>query len=1005
MINYEIFKPRLLEYLHRKGYRVKLGSDFCFNPTHENTNTPAAKYTEDHFHCFAGHCGINGDIYDAVEILEGITNKKKQYEFLEDFLGSGYVPPATPAKKSKENFIADIEAQNKFEDYLKSNPKGKSEILKFLSLRAAYLSSGRVDAYPADLIEDMVKHFMYWPGLEKAEKELGRETLKKAGIPLRNPKTKIAFWESPGIVVKMGINYKLRYYKDGESKKYNSFGRNTFFRFSAINRTKPVTVVEGEMDAIAVIAAGAENVFSCGGTNGLTGPKIKELLLDVPEIIIMFDPDMPGRKAAGLMPYEPQDKRQTNVPEIILQTGYKGKIKIAELPVVENEKDPDELVLMGKKDLIFKAVKEAKEYVPPEKKAENKTDAKYDFLTLKRIQALLKKMPRTDLDTEDVQTFVTAVLKAGKNKKDIESELTKWGAKKEEIKNENETTPYALVELAWGYGLSRYIQKTLEIELTPASEFLKKIKWHKPKVDIDYSTIKENENLKQFMTTKGVRSAALFVADVLDGNIIYSESEGKFYFFNGHVWLHESDMTGVAFNIVSAVMYYFLKMEEYPKQEINEVIHKIESRSFRLDIVKEFSQLEDGVWKKSVNFDSPTIKETLTLMDGVLDFTGKEIIFRKAKKEEFRRHILPYKIEDFKNTKPPAEFKKFMHSNFKNPDTLETLMYFLSLIPSRNTQFKVGGFFIGDTNTGKTTTITIMQAIFPEMIPVIPSSILVNKGDRFSDDKGPNPHLAQLEGMGAGVANETKRGAYLNNALFKDYTGGGAITTRNLYEKPHTFIPTAQLIMTTNDPPSFDSHDTATIERMVIIPFMIQHKKEKEANIQPDEFIDKFRHEFPSIISLFAEYYIRLKTEHNRLIPLSDECKRYKAQYVDDQDTDLDKFVKENIQFTLSEDVTCYEKVKDVYHRYLKYYGFVDDFGLPDEKAKEALTQHKITRYLKKDYRKWGLDYKQIKIEGKPTLVFLNIKLKDWDEKAHEQKPDNGKSGGNAPPPDENPFG
>jgi phage/plasmid-associated DNA primase len=513
------------------------------------------------------------------------------------------------------------------------------------------------------------------------------------------------------------------------------------------------------------------------------------------------------------------------------------------------------------------------------------------------------------------------------------------------------------------------------------------------------------------MQYRGVRSAALFVSDILDGRMIYTAADERFYFFNGHVWLHQPDMTGIIFNIISAVMYYFLKYEVYTKTETEEVRSKIESRHFRMDVTKEFSQLkDDGVWKEYINFDGPGVKETITLLDGVMDFSGDKIVFRKARREEYRRHILPYKIDDFKENKTPDEFFKFMRGNFKNEDTLETLMYFLSLIASRNTQFKVAGFFIGETNTGKTTTISIMEAIYPEMIQGLPSSILVGKGERHINGNQPNPFLAQLEGKGAGVVNETERNTYLNTSLFKEITGGGSIITRDLFKTAHPFIPTAQIIMTTNDPPRFDSHDDATIGRMVIIPFMIQHNKEKEKNVQPDEFIDKFRHEFPAIIRVFAEYYIKLKTKHNRLIPLSAECIRYKNNYIEDQDTDLDRFVKDSIRFTMSDDdKEHFVKTKDVYHRYLRYYSFFDEHGNLNENHKDALSQNKFTRYLKRDYMTWGLKQKQKKLNGYPELCFLNIELLPWDGEAKSPMPqeERGKQGLDKeppPPPDENPF-
>jgi len=113
----------------------------------------------------------------------------------------------------------------------------------------------------------------------------------------------------------------------------------------------------------------------------------------------------------------------------------------------------------------------------------------------------------------------------------------------------------------------------------------------------------------------------------------------------------------------------------------------------------------------SLHFDGDIIKETLTLADGVLDFSGKELVFRKSRPEEFRRRILDYKIEDVKKGGPCEKIWNFMRGNFKDDDTLQTLMYYLSIIPSR-THYKYGGFWIGGKNTGKSTTARIIRAVY-----------------------------------------------------------------------------------------------------------------------------------------------------------------------------------------------------------------------------------------------------------------------------------------------------
>jgi P4 family phage/plasmid primase-like protien len=451
-------------------------------------------------------------------------------------------------------------------------------------------------------------------------------------------------------------------------------------------------------------------------------------------------------------------------------------------------------------------------------------------------------------------------------------------------------------------------------------------------------------------------------------------------------------------------------MKDFGSQKsiIDEIINKMEGRRFRVDILNELSQLEQfEIFKTSVLFDGQAVKETLTLLDGVMDFSGKEIIYRKSERKEYRRAILPYTIEDFKNNIKPDKFLKFMKSNFKNEDTLESLMFYLSLLPSRNTQFKYGGIFIGETNTGKTTTLEIMRAILPDMIESLPSEILVTKGNYKSSGNEANPYISRLEGKGAGVSSETNRNLHLNNALWKLLTGGDTLTARDLYQSPHDFIPTAQIIILTNHPPLFDNHDQATINRMVIIPFLIEHKKGEKATISLDNIIKSFKDEFPAIIKLLAEYYIKLKHEHNNLIPLSNECLRYKQRYIDEQDTDIDSFVKEAVIFEMSEN--NYVPVKDVYNAYLKYWQFTDA-----NSGKEALSQNKFTRYFKRDYME--IIHKQKKINGDPILCFFNIKLRPENEWAREDDPfmeiqptktEPAKTSGAQtvpPPPNENPF-
>jgi phage/plasmid-associated DNA primase len=276
--------------------------------------------------------------------------------------------------------------------------------------------------------------------------------------------------------------------------------------------------------------------------------------------------------------------------------------------------------------------------------------------------------------------------------------------------------------------------------------------------------------------------------------------------------------------------------------------------------------------------------------------------------------------------------------------------------------------------------------------------------------------VARLEGKGAAVIQETERNGFLNGAFWKELTGGDTLTARGMYSDPRDFTPTAQIIMASNHSPRFDSKDQATIDRMVVIPFRVEHKHGDKGTKEQTDIWKDLEADFPAVVRLFAEYYIRFKHEHKGKIPLSKECAAYKEDYVEDQETDLDRFVEDNIDFI--KDDACYEPIKDVYARFLSYYNFsVGSDGKPVDK--EAFTQNKFTRFMKHDYT--NIRVKQKKIGGYPVQIFLHMKLKpdagqsaqpnladDSDlprkeDRRHERR-DREFAGFTSEPPDDDPF-
>jgi hypothetical protein len=1019
--DFEKYKLSLKDYLRHKNADLSINPTHCLlNPAgHKNRDAhPSLQIYDDHFKCHG--CGIHGDIYDAVEILEGITDKAEQYAFIERFFGGAPVTPIAPYKsvwgKEGEGFTPDTSAMREFENFLKKNVAAKEQIKKFLCKRASISVTGAAE-YPADVHDFILERLYYWPGLDEARKYLGNDILKKCGIPLVNPKTGHSTWEHSGVVMRLGVGYKLHYYerrycknckekdkcpkhKDGSScekcEKRTSKSGRSFPMPGDIDTSLPVILVEGEMDALACAGTGIKNLFSAEGSNGLTGPQVKQYLLSVPEIVLFFDADEAGRKASGLDPLSEDDKRKSNIPQIIQRAGYTGKIKCAKLPPVSETgyKDQDALIIAGKRDIVTAAIAAARDWTPPTPtpKKVYTPFSKFNFLSVKRLRHLLKKLERKSLDKNDVAPFISACLTAFPHT-ETKGLLKQWGVQDNELVENKDISPYSILDIVEKH-LSRYMVREIEREITPIEEFIKNIKIQDVKFKLDLEEIEISQNARDFFYTNGVRSAALMLSDIFNGRIIYNaaKNDKNFYFYDGHVWKHEPDMAGVIYNTLLSVLVHFARTEkekpgagedaESTNKRFRAALNRVGDPHIRKNIEKEFSKLKaEGIYHNSddesdpFHFDSKITRETLTLLDCVFDFSGDKPVFRKSLPAEYRKNTLPYTMNDVK-TSGVNNFWKFMQGNFKNKDTLETFMFYLSLIASR-VQYKYGAFLIGGKDTGKSTTMEMVEGVYKYLIGHLDPDILIPKEKRYADGNGPTPYIAALEGLGASITMETEEGATLNASLWKRLTGNDIITARGLNESPRKFKNTAQIIIASNALPRFNKNDKSIIERMIVIPFLVNHAREGDETKRPGDIMRELEAEYPGIVRVLAEYYIELKKERHGVIPVSKESRSYKMEIVAELESDLDEFVDVNISFEKNR----MEIIRDIYDKYMSYL----DFNENSVKRGEALSRNKFTRYFLKSYKGYVVEGIQ-KVKGNAARVFVGVRLKTFDEIAAAAK-------------------
>lgn len=1123
---FEKYKSCLIPYLQLMGVDIsKPGLIRCFHPKHEDKK-PSCSVNETLFHCYVCGDRCSGDIYNAVEILTGETDRAKQFEEIDRIFGNGEASTLKPIEKTpvkeieKKDFIPNPEALQKFTDWLKAFPHSQEYVKNWFAKRATVSTGGKIKQYPPEIFEKLVTYFLWFPGKNAALNALGSQLLLAAGVAYKKENDKVKdfpsisqfpaigkegqiyvdltsdlcyswnggnyeqfkqeprklAWWSDGVVTLTPNGYKLFYYAyDEEAKKEKSNKSNPrsvpflFANELPQYEGKSIILVEGEMDALVCRACGINNIFSIGGLNNFSKPKIRKLLIpaNVSEVIFFADkdpadhkPPFQGQKMFGLIPPDPNDGIKETLPEKLIAEGYTGKIKTTVLPDNFNYKDPDEAILNGHLDLVLDAIKNAKDYTPREKpqsgtKRKSSTTSQalkkdilspeWEPLPIKFFRSFLKKIPYDDLSSEDRDRFIAAALLSCKDstapqalaewtKNELtEEDIQDIRAKNNDIlKDVEKISTHPLYHIAVKHGASKYLLDKLEEILIPAAEILNMISPIPTVFPVDYEKLIETKNFKTFLHYCDHAFGSYTVAEALKNRLLYINTEEANYVFIENRWVFIPSIATESHSILLNALLCYLRKNPRDKKLVTDAIEKIGTTPFRRHLAFDLNHKEAQFYhdenKDPVLFDSQKIAETITLADGVMDFSGDKIKFRKGTPDEYRLTYLPYTCKEIRNAVNPEFFLKALDMDFDTPDeetlklnptlTKDTLLYYLSLIPSRNISKSYSCFMTGPGGTGKSTLLKSLEGIFTNnCFANLKASVLIANKRSFDNDNGPTPELAELEGKMFSVTMELPEDGRLNSDQLKRLTGNDMISARKLRQGLHKFLPTAQIIIVGNELPSFYKHDSGIIRRLLVFHFNVEHaKRSKDAKYKqlyksvpsnPNEFEKKIIDEAPGIIKLLAEKYIELKEKYNLNIPTSQECENAKSSYIAAQSKDTDEFYEACIKFTPN-DSKSFIFSTDLYKCYLNFKGYQPG-------SAEALNQRRFIFYLKKDHHElqgdkinvqqrrpgslmpeWGFRFISFTDKGKE--FFNSDKPPEQQQLIQEQKENQ------YPEPEDNPF-
>lgn len=354
-LQFDKYKPNLKDILRYYGKDPDRNPMFCINPEHENTDTPAMLIYDTHYECKS--CGVKGDIYDAIELISGITDRVEQYRKVEEILGKASFKKGERSRGAVGKFIPDKTALKKIAEYVKKQGEiQEKKIIEYLKKRRC----------TPEMIRYISPGLGWWPGHKEAEKDLSKDVLWNAGIPGMNPKTKKYSWGPAGVVVKLATGFKLLYYDEkGKSQKIGTKTCEIFPAFmpSELKKSNALYLTEGEMSALAMKSAGYKDVCPTGGVNGIKTSDRKKIepLLSYDEIYIVYDGDTAGKKSIH------------GVKDNLRAAGVDGDIYIVRLPPGT---DPDDLIKEGKKEILDSAIEKSREKLGEIKKAIERKEEK-----------------------------------------------------------------------------------------------------------------------------------------------------------------------------------------------------------------------------------------------------------------------------------------------------------------------------------------------------------------------------------------------------------------------------------------------------------------------------------------------------------------------------------------------------------------------------------------------------------------------------------------------------
>lgn len=445
----------------------------------------------------------------------------------------------------------------------------------------------------------------------------------------------------------------------------------------------------------------------------------------------------------------------------------------------------------------------------------------------------------------------------------------------------------------------------------------------KPNKDNGINMFELPPNLVKEMYSASHVSLAKIIHHRYKNKYVYTGKKSPFYYFDKHYWV-EIDADIILRQKLDTLSRFYEEQEKYMSDRLNEVITKAWKKRSVNYILKNSDKLNDdheddkveqimsyankldaiGKIKKGLGnntFRRCVLNELVPLFhddkfieklndlnrslmvfeNGVYDLKADE--FRDGRPEDCMSLSTGY---DYTPDTDKKTYKLIMGIFDSIFDDKETRDYMIKLFASHldgdylNEDVHI---WTGKGRNGKGLLDTLLQHSLGNFYGTMDMSFFTQQSTKSNEV---SPELAMMKGKRCVMSTEPETNETIKTGRLKKVTGGDKLSARKLFQDTISFKPQFKINLQANDIPNLNKIDSATVERLKIIPFnfvfksnpKLPHEKQIDKSLK-----SKFRDDVSirqQMMLIMIDYYRRFIATDDFKVP--EAMKNKTDEYVDE---------------------------------------------------------------------------------------------------------------------------